>query len=368
MTTHPPTQPVKVLFLSIVPSPYQRDLFARLAARPEVDIRVVYCERASPDSPWPEKALAPYESVLPGFYLSWGGSRFIVNRQLPEWENADVIVCNGYMTLAAQRLMRKCRGRKPVLFWGEKMIAASTGVKGAVQRWLAEPLKYLNGFVAIGQGAYADYARRFPGKELFSVPYYCDLEAFRVDPPDRPRTPPTILFCGQMIARKGLDLLVEAFARLHAEGLEAKLLLIGREEALPEILKQVPESVHPHIENAGFQAPEALPAFFRRADIFVLPSRYDGWGVVVNQAVGAGLPVIVSDAVGSGPDLVSDGENGFVFPSGDVGALTDRLRQFLKDPIFLAQAAQVSWRRGPDFHPCVGADKWVALLQTYKAG
>ncbi len=361
-------QAVRALFLSIVPSPYQRDLFARLAARDDVEVRVVYCEAGSPDSPWPEKDVAPYESVMPGFYLSWGGSRFLLNAGVPPVRDADVVVCNGYMTLAAQRLMRRCRGHVPVLFWGEKMVAASPGLKGAVQRRIARPLEGVDGFVAIGRGAKEDYGRRYPGRPVYSIPYFCEMESFRRERPERPRTPPVILFCGQMIGRKGLDILLKAYAKVREAGMDARLLLVGREEALPEMLREIPERFHADIENAGFQAPEALPGIFRRADLFVLPSRYDGWGVVVNQAVGAGLPVIVSDAVGAGPDLVHEGSNGHIVPAGDVDALADRIDRLLRDPRRLAAASDASWALAPDFFPERGAELWAEVLHSVRKG
>ena len=122
--------------------------------------------------------------------------------------------------------------------------------------------------------------------------------------PRKPRTPEriTFLFCGQMIARKGVDVLLAAFRQLDSR---AELLLVGREAELPEMLASLPAEVSRRIRYAGFQAPEALPDYFSQADAFVLPSRYDGWGVVVNQALGAGLPILCSDTVGAGFDLVN---------------------------------------------------------------
>lgn len=66
---------LRVAFICVVPSPYQRDLLAALAARPEVDLHVYYMERAAPDSPWPEKALAPYEEYLHGGWFGIGSRR-----------------------------------------------------------------------------------------------------------------------------------------------------------------------------------------------------------------------------------------------------------------------------------------------------
>ncbi len=80
-----------------------------------------------------------------------------------------------------------------------------------------------------------------------------------------------------------------------------------------------------------------MPGLFARADVFILPSRYDGWGVVVNQAIGAGLPVICSDAVGAGYDLVEPEVNGLRFPAGDVAALAGCMERLAADPALAKQ-------------------------------
>ncbi len=76
------SRPFKVLFITIVPSPYQRDLFKVLAARNDVELSVHYMEAASPDSPWPEVPLKPYERIMPGFRIRLAGARAHVNWQL----------------------------------------------------------------------------------------------------------------------------------------------------------------------------------------------------------------------------------------------------------------------------------------------
>src|SRR5262249_36569992 len=117
------------------------------------------------------------------------------------------------------------------------------------------------------------------------------------------------------------------------------------------------------IEYAGFQAPEALPEFFARAHVFVLPSRYDGWGVVVNQALAAGLPVICSDAVGAGHDLVMDEVNGLKFSVGDATALAERMRRFLDAPGTIESWGNASRAKARDYLPERGAERWVQALQ-----
>ena len=117
------------------------------------------------------------------------------------------------------------------------------------------------------------------------------------------------------------------------------------------------------IEYAGFQPPEELPRLFARADVFILPSRYDGWGVVVNQAIGAGLPVICSDAAGAGHDLVEPGVNGLRFPAGDVAALTSCMDRFAADATLAAQWGAASRAKAGAWTPDRGAGKWVDVFR-----
>ncbi|MFO7725218.1 MAG: glycosyltransferase family 4 protein [Oceanipulchritudo sp.] len=359
---------MKVLFLSIVPSPYQRDLFACLHDLEGIDIQVRYAEAGSPDSPWPKEQLAHYEQVYRSFYLSWGGKRFIVNSQLPSVEGFDAVVLNGYVTVPAQWLLRVSRTRVPLLFWGEKLERAQGGIRERMQGILTRPMRNLAAIVAIGKQARRDYKERFPGMPVYEVPYYCRIDAFQKSVPQRPREPVRILFCGQMIHRKGVDLLLEAFAGLVTGGLDVRLILVGREAELPGMLEDLPVPVRERIEYAGFQPPEALPRYFTEADIFVLPSRYDGWGVVVNQALGAGLPVICSDAVGAAEDLVETGRNGYLFPSGDGASLQARLRELVRSPKDIRRFASRSLEKSRDITPMQGARDWERILTEVTGG
>jgi glycosyltransferase involved in cell wall biosynthesis len=242
------------------------------------------------------------------------------------------------------------------IFFGERM----TG-EGPRHALFAGPLKRASAIAAIGSWAMEDYKRRYPSVPVFNIPYHCELAPF-MELGRSPRgsdAPVTFLFCGQMIARKGLDHLLAAFALLPPA---ARLLLVGREAELPALLEPLPATVRERIEYAGFQAPEALAGFFAKADVFVLPSRHDGWGVVVNQAIAAGLPVIVSDHVGAGFDCVRSGENGFVFPMGDVPALATALRHFIDAPEDIARFGARSREIAVDFTPSIGAEKWVRAL------
>lgn len=350
--------PLRIAFVSVVPSPYQRDLFAALAARPEVALSVFYMEKAAPDSPWPQTALADYEKRLPGFWFPLGSARVHLNWRLPSQRDFDVIVCNTLMSLTGQWLMRAKLRKARWMFWGEKL-----GARTRMHDVLSAPLRRASGIAAIGTRAARDYTERFPGVPVFNIPYHCALSPFAIARTARDAAAVTFLFCGQMIARKGLDILLAAFVQLPAS---ARLLLVGREAGLPAMLATLPPAARERVEYAGFQSPDALPAFFARADVFVLPSRHDGWGVVVNQALGAGLPIIVSDRVGAGYDLVVPGENGARFPAGNAPALAEEMRRYCESGELRAKHGAASRTRSADWTPAHGAEKWVRALEAIK--
>jgi glycosyltransferase involved in cell wall biosynthesis len=328
-----------------------------LAERDEVDLTVSYLEAASPDSPWPDRALREWECILPGFWFPVGGARVHVNRPPPAASEFDVFVFNSAMSLTAQFSMRAMPRGARWIFWGERF----TG-QGRLHRLVAAPLARASAIAAIGSLAVRDYSGRFPGSRVANIPYHCDLRPF-ARARGRSGGEPTFLFCGQMIRRKGVDLLLEAFSQIGG----GRLLLVGREADLPGFLEAVPSEVRARIEYAGFQAPEALPDFFARSDVFVLPSRHDGWGVVVNQALGAGLPLLCSDAVGAAHDLIEPGRNGLVVEAGSAGALAGAMKRMLDGPELVRKWGAASFEAAGAWSPEAGAERWCRLFEEVMA-
>jgi len=354
----------KVVFVTIVPSPYQRDLFGALAARDDVDLTVYYMEAASPDSPWPEKPLRPFERILPGFWVPFGDARGHINWALPQVSKQHMVVLSSYTSLTGQWLMRCGLRGKRWLFWGERL-HRNSGIKQIIQRGLIAPLSRASGIVGIGRAAEDDYHQRFPQVPHFCIPYYCELSNFfSIDRCHTGHGPVTFLFCGQMIRRKGIDLLLRAFSQLVSRGLDVQLLLVGREADLPKLLESLSPAVRSKIRYEGFQPPERLPEYFKRSDIFILPSRHDGWGVVINQALAAGLPIITSDAVGAGLDFVETGINGMRVAADDVTALYSAMEMASLNRSVIYEWGQKSRDKAHDLTPQSGAKKWVEVFNS----
>jgi glycosyltransferase involved in cell wall biosynthesis len=128
------------------------------------------------------------------------------------------------------------------------------------------------------------------------------------------------LFVGNIKNSKGIDLLLAAFKRIEIPG--KQLLIIGAPGDASHLLHPLPEGV----SVKGPMPHDQLRTEYERADIFVLPSRMDGFGMVVAEAMATGTPVLVSSHVGA-KDLVNDGVNGWIFNSGDVEGLARRMQQ-----------------------------------------
>jgi len=141
-----------------------------------------------------------------------------------------------------------------------------------------------------------------------------------------------ILFVGRLIKVKGLFTLLRGFNEVKKKFGNVSLLIAGDGVLRGELERFVEEKDIEDVHFAGFISPEELPQYYAISDIFVLPSIYEPWGVVVNEAMASGLPVILSDRVGSRGDLLKEGENGFSYPSKDYKKLADCILKMLSNP------------------------------------
>jgi glycosyltransferase involved in cell wall biosynthesis len=146
--------------------------------------------------------------------------------------------------------------------------------------------------------------------------------------PARGADPPRFLFVGKRFERKGGPTVLEAFRRLRAEREDAELEIVGPSDLrldLPGV------TVHGRVARSDAGADRRLTALYERATAFVMPSVYEPLGVAIVEAMAWGLPCVAATA-GAMPELVADGETGFLVEPGDVDALTARMRALAQDP------------------------------------
>jgi glycosyltransferase involved in cell wall biosynthesis len=265
----------------------------------------------------------------------------------------DALLLLGWQTLAHVQMLRAAWSLGiPVIVRGESTLQRSTsgGARGLARRavWLPARARLyraafarVDAFLVIGSRN-RDYYRSFgvPEEKMVWAPYGVDNEWFALSDAAREAarsrvrailgvSPATVVFASsaKLIARKRPIDLLDAVARLRARGADAYALFIGDGDERSAIERRAASAGVPNaVSISGFVNQRELPEWYAASDALVLPSdSRETWGLVVNEAMAAGLPVIVSDAAGCSVDLVRGGENGFTYPCGDVDALAERL-------------------------------------------
>ena len=201
--------------------------------------------------------------------------------------------------------------------------------------------------------AFFEYYGVKPGRLIYT-PYAVDNDSFRQqylrlkeDPGavraglGLPADKKIILFSGKYIPKKRPMDLLRSFDLLHNENYA--LVMVGEGQCRTEMETYIREKQLKHVYLTGFVNQSAISAYYSIADVFVMCSGAgETWGLSVNEAMNFEKPVIVSETCGSSADLVRDGENGFLFPTGDIGSLADRLRRTLEDDRFRLSAGKTS--------------------------
>ncbi|MFB6212412.1 MAG: glycosyltransferase family 4 protein [Candidatus Magasanikbacteria bacterium] len=210
--------------------------------------------------------------------------------------------------------------------------------------------KYASAFLCIGEQNKKFYKfYGVPEERLFFTPYAVNNERFqqsRKDLSDKiskfrneldiASEDVVVLFVGKLIHKKRPFDLLKAYQKIvqknsPQEG-EAHLLFVGDGNLRSDLEEYASENNLKNVHFVGFKNQTELPKYYAISDIFVLPSGMgETWGLVVNEAMNFKLPVIVSDMVGSGYDLVQEGKNGFTFPVEDINKLKENLEILIKD-------------------------------------
>lgn len=338
------------------PIQYQAPLWRELASYPEIDLTVHYfsdqgvSERIDPGF---GQAFAWDLPLLDGYRWRFLSKRPIREaqrfripgaRQFFEESRFDVVLLHGYTHFFVLQILVNARhfGYK-VILRGEfselprKRSPWKRTFRDIFLRWLYRRVDHL---CPIGTDAIRHLERYGVRQDKMTLtPYSIDdrLLASQKEKLDRATCRRKLgfsdnhivfLFSGKMIERKQPLLLARA-ARSLADDQRIALVFIGDGEQRDAVCSMLAPLLGPRFLAPGFVNQSALGQYFVAADVLVLPSQFDTWGLVVNEAMHFGLPCIVSDMVGSSRDLVIPYSTGFVFPSGKEDALCAAMKTFL---------------------------------------
>jgi glycosyltransferase involved in cell wall biosynthesis len=142
-----------------------------------------------------------------------------------------------------------------------------------------------------------------------------------------------ILYVGRILEKKGVHILIMAFSRIEKERNNVALIICGNGEFLP-FCKQLADKLKlKRVFFLGEVEEEKMASIYKTADVFVLPScsdqEFEGWGLVINEAMSMGLPIITTDNVGAAYDLVKENINGYIVKKGDINELYRALTRIL---------------------------------------
>jgi glycosyltransferase involved in cell wall biosynthesis len=353
---------------------YQGPLFQALANSPEIDLTVLFCSRQGlgnyhdkgfgRDVKWDTPLLDGYRSEFipnhspcPNASRFWGLINPAVIRRLREG-GFDAVWVHGWANATNwMAMLTAVAAGVPLVVRGESNTIRSPGLAKRILRSLVlrALFKRVSGFLIIGSSN-VDFYRSLgvPEDRMFFTPYAVDNDFFLAQADSLagekaelkrkemiPENCPVVLFSGKLIPRKRpMDALLACEELLRDQ--KAALIFLG-DGPLRHVLEgYVSQKQLPQVHFPGFRNQTELAKFFVMADAFVLPSDHDSWGLVVNEAMCFGLPVVVSDAVGAAVDLVKQGLNGFVYSAGDVAGLAQRLREVLADPVRSARMGRAS--------------------------
>lgn len=304
----------------------------------------------------------------------WGRSlvEWRKGKRILQWidQNAvRAVVLGGYNDPGRWALIAGCRSRGiPCFLFGDSNIRCDTArgfkalIKARVIRWAVKSCYGIMPCGELGRQYFTKYGAN-PSR-IYPFPYEPDYQIIQtVDDAalDKARTQFSfarqrrrLVYSGRLIPIKRVDLLIDAFTTLASRFKDWDLVIVGGGPLLEELQRRVPVAMKNRVQWIGFvDDQQTMSAIYRCSEILVLPSDCEPWGVVINEAVAAGMAVIASENVGAAYDLVEDGVNGRIFPPGNLQRLVEILGESMEDQqcmSYRSRSAEVldRWRKSSD--------------------
>lgn len=363
----------RLVILTEIISPYRIPLFNALAQHPEVDLHVIFLAETDPTlRQWRvyNEEIRFSHQVLPSWRKQLGPCNVLLNRGLSRALSAaspEAILCGGYNYLASWQALVWARSHNVrFLLWSESNQHELRRGHALVELLKREFISRCDAFVVPGQWA-REYLRVHKVKEdvIFTAPNAVDNDLFATAAAEARRNPAAhrrelnlplryFLFVGRLVREKGVFELLSAYAKLE-DWLrnQVGLVFVGDGECREQLQRQA-DSVSPRrVQFTGFVHREQLAIYYALAEMLILPTYTDTWGLVVNEAMACGLPVILSRSAGCGPDLVKENWNGLLVAAKDVTSLVSAMAGLASQPSLRATMAAHSFQHISHFSPSV---------------
>ncbi len=372
----------KVILLTEVISPYRIPVFNEIAQCAQIEFKVFFLAETVSGRLWNverEKIRFEYR-VLKGLKIPLP-NRFPIFfnpgiGSILRKENPDLIISGGYhhpSLLLALRYARKYQKR--FILWCETHNESVRVISFPAGYYRKNFIRSSDGFIVPGRKSF-DFIRKFEvnGKGIWIAPNAVHNDFFsqsaviarsqsKKHKLQRGFPSQIILYVGRMVDSKGIPVLLRAFqdisnspspfppptGRGEGEGIGLVLVGEGKDQVKYKTFCQKHNLKNVFFE--GFKQQEELSFYYGLADLFVLPSTQEEWGLVLNEAAASGLPLIATEASGAAFDLIDEGKNGFRVPVRDAQALRDAILKVLSDVELKKSMGAYSRKKVEEFSP-----------------
>ena len=329
----------RVVVVSPEPTPYRAPLFDLVAARDDIALTVVYAASTVARRTWSvplhHDAIFLRGARVPGarrllrhdYHVTPGVVRMVRET------DPDVVVVSGWSTFAAQAAIawsRACAIPYVLLVESHDVRARPRWRRVVKEAVVPSLVRGAAAWLAIGSAARDSVARHGADRgriRIFANTIDVAEWVRRADAARAAHEGFVVLCVARLAPEKGIDTLIRAVA---AAGVGARVAVAGS-GAQRDVLERLAAQLRVDVRFLGDVPHDDLPTVYADADVFALLSSHEPWGVVVNEAAAAGLPLVLSEAVGAAHDLLRDGENGFLVPPGDVAAAATALAMLASD-------------------------------------
>ncbi len=242
--------------------------------------------------------------------------------------NPDIIISSGWIDKAYLKICKTFYGKIPTV------LSLDNHWQGSIKQIIA---KIISPFYIQTRFSHAwvpgepqkQYAKKlgFNNKNIFKGFYSADTKLFsslyeKYIKSKNKKFPKKILYVGRYIHQKGLNNLWESFIELQEENPnEWELICVGTGELFEQRIK------HDKIKHLGFKQPSEMSEIIKETGVFILPSNFEPWGVVVHEYAAAGYPLLLSDKVGAGTEFLENNKNGFLFEAENKKSLKTALQK-----------------------------------------
>lgn len=296
---------MNVLFLSNIATPYQLDFLEEMNKNENVNVYGYFLFAKEENRDWaltmPEYVqVANYsnKSLDYSYFL-----KFINNKKI------DKIIIGGYsLPLSIFTILISKIKKINIYFWLERPINEQIGIKKYLKElYLKVILNQAEAIFAIGKIAVKIYSKYH--RSVFNLPYSMNLNnLYNIERTNNEKDEIRFLFSGQYIDRKNIINTINAFKAINNPNIE--LNLIGGGELQFEVSKLIKDDKR--INDLGFIQPNELVNIYANNDIFLMPSRHDGWALVINEAMASSMPIISTNRVGAVVEYIKHKENGYI--------------------------------------------------------